>query len=244
MSNASRGVKKGGRTLSQEHVITFGWVYIGTYTGMGRHRGVKAASADTAMMGRSPFKSIFNCFSGGVFFATTIMNLLPEALKIMEQVLDEVEIRGFNTQFKKYPITESLLGGGFLLILLIENNVAAWFVQASTKDEVNETPCQQDSDGVKLAIETGKEIKTSSRSSEGEIKYVSELEMETEFTETQEISKESYQFHDFLNGTHASPSLREAAETSSCKSSNQEDNDKNYGTIRKDSKSDINFPDN
>lgn len=59
--------------------------------------------------------SILNCFSGGVFFSTSILALLPEARAQVEQakvLLNNVD---------NYPVTELILGVGFLLILVIES---------------------------------------------------------------------------------------------------------------------------
>ena len=58
---------------------------------------------------------LLNCFAGGVFFATSILHLLPEAREKVEETL---ELWGKETE---YPITEALTGTGFLLILTFEN---------------------------------------------------------------------------------------------------------------------------
>ena len=59
--------------------------------------------------------SIFNCFSGGVFFATSVLAILPEARMKMEELLTRL------SSDVTYPLTEAMLGIGFLGILLIEN---------------------------------------------------------------------------------------------------------------------------
>lgn len=59
--------------------------------------------------------SLLNCFSGGVFFATSILHLLTEAREKMTEALD---LWGLKTE---YPLTEVLTGVGFLLILSFEN---------------------------------------------------------------------------------------------------------------------------
>lgn len=59
--------------------------------------------------------SLLNCFSGGVFFATSVLHLLPEAREKMEEALELWEIQ------TEYPLTELLTGIGFLLILSFEN---------------------------------------------------------------------------------------------------------------------------
>lgn len=60
-------------------------------------------------------KSLLTCFSGGIFFATSILSLLPEAREKMEEAF---ELWDFKTE---YPLTELLVGVGFLLILTFEN---------------------------------------------------------------------------------------------------------------------------
>ena len=60
-------------------------------------------------------KSLLTCFSGGVFFATSITTLLPEAREKMEEVY---EMWDFDSE---YPLSELLVGVGFLLILTFEN---------------------------------------------------------------------------------------------------------------------------
>ncbi|XP_045212241.2 zinc transporter ZIP1-like [Mercenaria mercenaria] len=59
--------------------------------------------------------SILNCFSGGVFFSTSILALLPEA---REQV-EEAGLKLIDNN--NYPTAELFLGFGFLIILIIEN---------------------------------------------------------------------------------------------------------------------------
>ncbi|XP_052776217.1 uncharacterized protein LOC128214033 [Mya arenaria] len=55
--------------------------------------------------------AMLNCFSGGVFLATSLIGLLPEAQDKMEEALKN----------EKYPLSELIVGAGFLLILLIES---------------------------------------------------------------------------------------------------------------------------
>ncbi|KAL4232209.1 hypothetical protein ACF0H5_009784 [Mactra antiquata] len=66
----------------------------------------------------SQFKRIIgfiNCFSGGVFFATCLLNLLPEARESMENAL---ELYDWHSE---YPFTELALGIGFFLIMAMEH---------------------------------------------------------------------------------------------------------------------------
>lgn len=59
--------------------------------------------------------SLLNCFSGGVFFATSVLDLLPEARESLEHAFSDY---GVNTD---YPITELAMGVGFFLILTLEH---------------------------------------------------------------------------------------------------------------------------
>lgn len=73
-----------------------------------------------------------NCFSGGVFIATSLLTLLPEVREKMESVMS---ITGSGVE---YPVTELLLGIGFLLILFIESMTATCFRKhASDHSKVN-----------------------------------------------------------------------------------------------------------
>ena len=57
--------------------------------------------------------SILNCFSGGVFFATSVLNLLPEARESMEHALEDFD--------SEYPFTELAMCVGFFMILALEH---------------------------------------------------------------------------------------------------------------------------
>ncbi|KAH3898545.1 hypothetical protein DPMN_022780 [Dreissena polymorpha] len=59
--------------------------------------------------------SLMNCFSGGVFFGVSLLNLLPEAREAMENALEHYN---YHTE---YPLTELLLCVGLFLILAIEH---------------------------------------------------------------------------------------------------------------------------
>lgn len=72
---------------------------------------------------------ILNCFSGGVFFSTSILSLLPEARHKME------EAQVLLTDIANYPDTELILGLGFLLILIIENVTISCHGRRSKVDE-------------------------------------------------------------------------------------------------------------
>ncbi|KAH3779747.1 uncharacterized protein LOC127842034 [Dreissena polymorpha] len=59
--------------------------------------------------------SWLDCFSGGVFFAATVLDLLPEAREVMENALKHYD---FETE---YPLTELLLCVGFFSMLFVEH---------------------------------------------------------------------------------------------------------------------------
>lgn len=59
--------------------------------------------------------SILHCFSGGVFFSTSILALLPEAREQVEKA--GIALKGN----EEYPASELILGIGFLFILVLEN---------------------------------------------------------------------------------------------------------------------------
>lgn len=57
---------------------------------------------------------LLNCFSGGVFFGTAMLHLLPETVELIEEAFSF-----------EYPIAEALAGAGFFLILFIENMIGS-----------------------------------------------------------------------------------------------------------------------
>ncbi|XP_045162406.2 zinc transporter ZIP3-like [Mercenaria mercenaria] len=59
--------------------------------------------------------NILNCFSGGVFFATSVLNLLPEARESMEHALESYDFSS------EYPFTELAMCIGFFMILTLEH---------------------------------------------------------------------------------------------------------------------------
>ena len=73
--------------------------------------------------------SVLNCFAGGVFFATSVLDLLPEARESMEDVFKS---RGIDTEF---PLTECIMGIGFLFILFLENVAHRCFSSIHTKTQ-------------------------------------------------------------------------------------------------------------
>lgn len=72
--------------------------------------------------------ALMNCFSGGVFIATCLLTLLPEA---QDKLVEAMMILNPNNH---YPFTELLLGIGFLIILLIESVTYTWLQRPNGKD--------------------------------------------------------------------------------------------------------------
>ncbi|XP_067123634.1 zinc transporter ZIP1-like [Centruroides vittatus] len=64
--------------------------------------------------------SCLNCAGGGVFLATCLLHLFPEAKEQMEDVLLAMN---FKTEF---PLCEFVMAFGFLLVLATEQIVLAW----------------------------------------------------------------------------------------------------------------------
>ncbi|KAK3096798.1 hypothetical protein FSP39_003409 [Pinctada imbricata] len=60
------------------------------------------------------FISLLNCLSGGVFFGTAILHLLPEATEQIEEYIEA-----------DYPVASALVGAGFLLVLSVEHIIGA-----------------------------------------------------------------------------------------------------------------------
>ncbi|XP_061174175.1 zinc transporter ZIP3-like [Saccostrea echinata] len=56
---------------------------------------------------------ILNCFTGGIFFGTAILHLLPEARELIKEAISY-----------EYPITEAVTGCGFLITLTLEHLIS------------------------------------------------------------------------------------------------------------------------
>lgn len=101
-------------------------------------------------LGSSPkFKralSTLNCFSGGVFFATCVLNLLPEARKSMTLVLENNDIQ------TEYPLTELSMCLGFFFILILEN--CAYACCSSNSRQGNQTRGERSTDRVPTSRNT------------------------------------------------------------------------------------------
>lgn len=79
--------------------------------------------------------SWLDCFSGGVFFGATILDLLPEAREVMEHALKHYE---FETD---YPLTELLLCVGFFFMLFVEH-LSHFFCSPRKEEQSSEVHAQ------------------------------------------------------------------------------------------------------
>ena len=70
---------------------------------------------------------VLNCFSGGVFISTSLLTLLPEGRETVEKAYDAM---GHDLM---YPVTELLLGFGFILILIVESMTISCYQQKHKK---------------------------------------------------------------------------------------------------------------
>lgn len=66
---------------------------------------------------------VLNCFSGGVFIATSLLTLLPEGREAAEEAFN------LKDNHTEYPVTELIMGLGFLLILVIENVTVSFYAK-------------------------------------------------------------------------------------------------------------------
>lgn len=74
-----------------------------------------------------------NCLSAGVFISTSLLILLPEAREMMKHAFELLE------RDSEFPVTEVLLGAGFLLILLIESIVDICYYQQTGRKAIEVT---------------------------------------------------------------------------------------------------------
>ncbi|KAJ7985584.1 hypothetical protein DPEC_G00353590 [Dallia pectoralis] len=79
---------------------------------------------------RHKIVSLVSCFTGGVFFATCLLDLTPDYLS------------GINEEFKsqglllRFPLPEFIIAMGFLLVLVLEQVVLALKTQSTSHPEV------------------------------------------------------------------------------------------------------------
>ena len=63
---------------------------------------------------RNLLVSLSNCFAGGVFFSTVILDLLPMVKNTMHKALHLINIQ------TKFPLSECIVGFGFIMMLIME----------------------------------------------------------------------------------------------------------------------------
>lgn len=73
--------------------------------------GVMTCSRTTA----DQVLAMLNCFAGGVFLATSLLHLLPDVRKDIEQVLD-----AFGRTSVEFPLAEFVTSVGFFVVMAIE----------------------------------------------------------------------------------------------------------------------------
>ncbi|KAM8920756.1 zinc transporter ZIP1 [Pelodytes ibericus] len=75
--------------------------------------------------------SLVSCFSGGVFLATCLLDLLPDYLASINDALGKMNIT------LQFPLQEFILTMGFFLVLVLEQIVLAYRDQSGTSEEMN-----------------------------------------------------------------------------------------------------------
>jgi len=77
--------------------------------------------------------SFSSCFSGGVFIAACLLDLLPDVEEKVEEVLSEIKDQ-YNVDLD-YPVAQFIMVFGFFLILLIEQSVLHFQEQWAQDEE-------------------------------------------------------------------------------------------------------------
>ncbi|XP_040899600.1 zinc transporter ZIP1-like [Toxotes jaculatrix] len=90
-------------------------------------RGTGRCSVDPDL--RRRLLSLISCFSGGVFFATCLLDLLPDYLQGIGEAFSNA---GITLQF---PLPEFIVAMGFFLVLVLEQVVLAFKDQSSLFSE-------------------------------------------------------------------------------------------------------------
>lgn len=75
--------------------------------------------------------SLVSCFSGGVFLATCLLDLLPDYLGGINDALRKINIK------LQFPLQEFILAMGFFLVLVLEQIVLSYKDQSSPPEETN-----------------------------------------------------------------------------------------------------------
>ena len=119
-------------TLASMTVITFVFGML-PYKLLGQVRNNEDATS------RSRWRlliSLCSCFSGGVFMAACLLDLLPEAEEKIADVVAEIKAQ-YDYEIE-YPVAQLLLCCGFFLILVIEQWVLSlqegWYAEAAAAE--------------------------------------------------------------------------------------------------------------
>lgn len=94
-------------------------------------RGAGRCSVDPDV--RRLLLSLISCFAGGVFFATCLLDLLPDYLQGISEAFRNA---GITLQF---PLPEFIVAMGFFLVLVLEQIVLAFKDQSSSQHEERRT---------------------------------------------------------------------------------------------------------
>lgn len=94
-------------------------------------RGTGRCSVDPDV--RRLLFSLISCFAGGVFFATCLLDLLPDYLQGISEAFSNA---GITLQF---PLPEFIVAMGFFLVLVLEQIVLAFKDQSSSQQEERRT---------------------------------------------------------------------------------------------------------
>jgi len=79
-------------------------------------RDVNTRNAENGSI-RKLLISLSNCFAGGVFFSTVILDLFPDVREKMDEALDCVDIQ------TTFPLGDFIIGFGFIFMLILEQLV-------------------------------------------------------------------------------------------------------------------------
>lgn len=94
-------------------------------------RGAGRCSVDPDV--RRLLLSLMSCFAGGVFFATCLLDLLPDYLQSINEAFSNA---GITLQF---PLPEFIVAMGFFLVLVLEQIVLAFKDRSSSQQEERRT---------------------------------------------------------------------------------------------------------
>lgn len=94
-------------------------------------RGAGRCSVDPDV--RRLLLSLMSCFAGGVFFATCLLDLLPDYLQSINEAFSNA---GITLQF---PLPEFIVAMGFFLVLVLEQIVLAFKDRSSSQQDERRT---------------------------------------------------------------------------------------------------------